>query len=620
MRSTARLFATFLMFLVALCGFGMISRAQIARASEPAPGGLFDTPLVVSGSPTEGEQRRAEGEARLTSPEAVTAREASQTSFEGLDSDQAAKLAGEAFPEVVDRRAGALPPLPSGQRIVAYPTDSAAQVDLGSGKHGVIEATEPIAIQSSSGQREPLDLSLGEVGGAFAPMRSGVGLRIPKNLADGVQLPATGVSLTPVDANGAALAGSEGALDGATVLYANTQTDSDTVVKPLAVGFEEDTLLRSENSPTQLSFQVGLPSGATLVAAKDGSGAIEVLDQRTVLAALPAPTAHDADGVSVPVTVTVSDGTLTLGVAHHGGAYRYPIAVDPTVAEKGGYEGEVLYRQSWNFFTENPAIFKVAQLETGKSGLARYLEDVVSKSVAVNERAFFYYPTQGESRIYAVSAETEFEGFAGGKMENVLGIYNVHTAKPEVSQAWIENYFSNPTLCVEAGCAAGTVSPANNKSEVFYSQDTRENNEWAGGTSKLWRAAVYISQEAGPSSNFIPVEKWVNNQASTWLSLNATDPGLGISSSEWTSPGNPEWKSNVFIGGCAGVQCEECYSATCGKAPISGNLKGLPDGEDVVNTTTKDPVGLTTTASTTVKIDNVELLVMREDDIMGIVA
>jgi hypothetical protein len=67
-------------------------------ASADASGESFGDPLVISGSPTEREEAQAQEEARLSSPEAVAEREASQTSFENLDAQQAEKLARETFP------------------------------------------------------------------------------------------------------------------------------------------------------------------------------------------------------------------------------------------------------------------------------------------------------------------------------------------------------------------------------------------------------------------------------------------------------------------------------------------------------------------------------------------
>lgn len=92
--------------------------------------------LVVSGSPTEGQQAQAAEEARRSSPEAVAARGESRTKYEHLGSGQAAKVTGEAFSELIDEPAGGPPKLPVGQRIMGYPTDDAAQVDLPDGKHG----------------------------------------------------------------------------------------------------------------------------------------------------------------------------------------------------------------------------------------------------------------------------------------------------------------------------------------------------------------------------------------------------------------------------------------------------------------------------------------------------
>ena len=253
-------------------------------------GSLPGSPLVVpDGEPLIGGQLAAAEEARLANPEAVAVREASRTKYEGLDAEQAARVASEAFPQVIEEPAGGPPELPMGDSITSYPTDSAAQIDLGEGKHGVIDSMEPLAVETSPGHREPLDLSLDEASGVFQPARPYVALRIPKQLADGVQLTSTGVSLTPIDASGSPLGGSEGVVDGATVLYANTQTDTDTVVKPVALGFDEVTLLRSAESPGQLYFRVGLPEGASVVQASGASGAVKVVQYGQTIASIQPP-------------------------------------------------------------------------------------------------------------------------------------------------------------------------------------------------------------------------------------------------------------------------------------------------------------------------------------------
>ncbi len=225
-----------------LMGLAISSSAAFAEGSRAlggTGGSSLESPLVVpeAQSLVGGQGVGEAEEARRDSPEAVAAREASQAKYEGLSAEQAEKADGEAFPGLVDEPAGGPPRLPAGQTIVGYPADDAAQVDLGEGGHGVIEATEPMAIEISPGSREPIDLSLDEAGGAFQPVRADVGVSIPRQLANGVQLAGTGISLTPVDASGSLVGGSEGLVDGVSVIYANTLTDADTVVKPTTLGF-----------------------------------------------------------------------------------------------------------------------------------------------------------------------------------------------------------------------------------------------------------------------------------------------------------------------------------------------------------------------------------------------
>jgi RHS repeat-associated protein len=595
-------------------GLFALPSAAFGYQSPGAPVGVsspFSGALVVAGvQRLDGNQQvQAQAEALRSSPQAVTAREASQTAYEGLSGAGAAKLAGEAFPDVIQAPAGGAPRLPSGQRITGYLSDRSARLDLGAGKRGVLESMAPIAVEAGSGQRVPINLGVVETGGAFAPRTPAVEVRIPKRLGEGARLAGVGVSLTPVDAHGSALGGAAGVIDGATLFYANVQSDSDVVLKPTTLGFEESTILRSAGSPDRLLFRVGLPAGGSLVSAGGASGSVDVVDEGAVIAVVSAPSARDAEGRSVPVSMAVSGSTLALSVADRPGAYRFPIVVDPVVAENGPGNGEVLFNRTWGFYNaENPTAFVagIYKLEGGIGKPEYGVEDVVSSSVGTGQHAFFYYPTQGESKIYALTAVTQYAGFAGSHFENRIGIENVHSAVTEAQQAWIENYSASATICTEPGCVAGTVTSANDKSEAFYLQDEREAGQFAGGTSKMTSATVDIAQEAAPSVSFA-TGKWVRPHYEYALtSVNATDPGLGINAIEWRAPGISGWTPTAYNPnlGCNGVQCDECYAASCAGNPLTATVEGLPEGEDGVEATVKDPVGLSATAKGTVKIDN----------------
>ncbi len=297
-----------------LLGVGVAS-AAVPKALGGTGSSPLESPLVVSevNQLFGGQPAQEAEEAQRASPEAVAARDESELKYQGLNSREAVKLAGETFPRLIDQPTGGPPALPSGEAITGFPSVNAARVDLGSGRHGVTESSEPIAVEQSPGQRVPVDLALREAGGLFEPQTPLTGVRIPKQLNNsGVQLLASGVSLTPVTARDTAVEGSEGVIDDASVLYPNTQRDSDTVVKPTTFGFEMATLLRSVDSPNELFFHVDLPAGATLEKRADGT--VQIVKNGAVIAVVESPMAVDATGVAVPVSMSVSGGTLVLVV------------------------------------------------------------------------------------------------------------------------------------------------------------------------------------------------------------------------------------------------------------------------------------------------------------------
>lgn len=602
---------------VAVSPVAALGTGSSAEGSPSGEGGgassSLGSSLVTTGSPAQGEQARASEQATLASPEAVAAREESQTKYEGLDTGQAAKLAGEVFPVVIDRAAGTLQ-LPAGQQVVGYPTDNVAQVDLGEGKHGVIESTGPIAIETSKGHHEPLDLDLEEANGAFQPTRSDLAIEIPKQIAGGVQLASTGISLTPVDANGSALGGAEGTVDGATVLYANTQTDTDTFVKPLTSGFEEDTLLRSIESPEQLYYRVGLPAGANLVQAADGSGAAEVVKEGVTLALLEAPGAVDAAGTDVPVALAVSGDVFKLTVAHSGDV-QFPIAVDPTVKDYQLLEdGDPLY-SNWREEPAPPSPFTFSESDS----LDSLTDSDKGTPYAREEWGAMSYETKGVSHIYEIQAYTRASN-AGSNIENKFAIKSPKNPLEKQVILGSSYEFKYENLCVEAGCVTGKAESANEGNAVEFKQTAMD----AGSefSSEMSEARVGILQEAGPTITSVNTTSKTLFEGrpnalypGTWtgpkrgaIELTATDPGIGIdhlyhSGIYAQSPLNSKWE---MAGGpteadvCKGVQCAQNATGQL----VNQYYEPLPSGEDTVELIANDATGLKAEVTEKVKSDD----------------
>ena len=556
---------------------------------------LADDALAVPGVQAldVGQQLTAQIQAQHLNPTAVYARERSRTAFAHLDDAAVARVLREQLPSVIAAAPTGLAPGLGGGHIERYLSDDSARLALPDGKHAMVVSTGPIATRGASGAYRSLELSLHQAHGAFAPSDAAVAVRIPKTLAAGAEIPATGVSLTPVAASGTPLTGS-GTLDGAAVLYPNTETDTDTVIKATPSGFETNTLLRSVDSPKNLTFHVGLPAGAVLEPIAGDLGAARVLSDGKTVAVIPTPTAQDAEGTQVPVTTSVVDGTLRLDVAHRGHDYRYPITVDPTVIDSAL---EQTYGANWRGSNPEKAIRGVPE-----EGLK--FEVLVQPNYQVNESGYVLYPTQGESHIYAVNVETS--GSVPANVENHLAIMGAGengTGAWEASVPLAKSYARTVVgVCVVAGCSSSAGSAAN---VAAYWVNATGGYAGETGADVLYGASVYIAQNNGPSASFDTTHEhiWGNRKNvlygnGGWIregegvaEVDASDPGIGVSKGVYTVTGGAKWTTKSE---CSGpVQCPEAagQQVLLKNANSEGAAVTLPDGEPTVEAQAFDAMG-----------------------------
>jgi streptogramin lyase len=624
----------------------VFAQAEIAatpdRAESSSPLGEG---LVAPGA-NEGEELRAQEEARRDNPEAVAERAASETEFENLSTSQAGALAAKELPAVIDEAGGGPPKLPAGQSITGYLTEDSAGLDLGEGKHGVIESTAPMAVENASGRLVPVNLSLNHVGGSFEPETPVVGVQIPQRLGEGVALAGTGVSLTPVDASGTPLGGSEGVVDGSTVLYANTQTDMDSLVKPTTGGFEADTMLRSVESPQQLFFRVGLPAGASLVAAKDGSGDVEVVKEATTIATVLPPDAQDATGAAVPVSMSVSGDTLVLSVDDHAAEYQYPIEVDPEISGKDvQLTEEGSKRSNWEFYARNGKGGSSANFASSEAG--GVLKTYGVHEYSEGEEAFWVYQTRGVSKIYEFEGETE----ASNKEDHIESIAELQYGEAKTEHGITE---AKEILSTEVGgtseykqkplpkvlCPSGEAScpeSAGHEGNAVHFQQSVVNKPTSkyAFSDELDKGTVYISEPSGTHSTTnentttpefeFEVEKEKQSRknglygTSNWLSEHdgavqfiSKDTGVGVAKSWLEYENAGKWET---LGGsehnyleeklCKGIQCESEQKEYWTLNPH------LPNGEDKIRYRAEEAIGdathetesLPTEGIATVKVD-----------------
>jgi tripartite motif-containing protein 71 len=609
---------------------GVALFATCVPAAEPSggqalpEGSLLDSPTVVPSvnGLLGGELQQAAREAEQSNPEAVEEREASRTSLEGLLPAQAASETKTAFPGLVERPDGGVPQLPVGESVVGYPSPVAAQIALPEGKRAVLESSIPIALETSAGKGVPLDLSLREAGGGFVPARPDVGVRLPRDLSEGVSLSGPEVSLTPVDEQDSPLSVSEGGLNGSAVFWGDESSpdgvqDLGTLGKPTTGGFDLTSLLFSERSPSVLYFRVGMPVGGRLEDTAYGS--LRVAEEGATLAVVLPPTAQDAEGTEVPVSMSHSGSIVRLTVDRGAGGYRYPIAVDPTVAD-GQFRNET-FKSNWAFAHNGP-FFNAPEHPEGESWI-----EAISGSHSATEWGRLSYTTRGASVIM----RAHVEGRWNDERAHIQNYMVLDAPGPPVYR---ESYSTLPvnteerwpgedvgaTVCApELKCSeTTTLGASENNNTAAYEQQATGNGEGVSVSNTLKSGYVEITQEASPELSFNTWSPYIWNQATKeytqnvlygsggWLGshsgafeVHAKDPGIGIGHYRLLSSGWGDEHWYYALGECVGVQCPPEINQ-----PYGYNSK-YADGEVSFEAFVEDQAGLSAQIyPQKIKVDN----------------
>jgi DNA-binding beta-propeller fold protein YncE len=562
----------------------------------------------------DGDQQGLDAEqVRHASPGAFLARQRSRAEFEHLGAAQAVRVAREAFPSLVEKRDGGVPELPGGERIRRFSTPDVAQVSLPHHARAIIEATAPMAMRTSSGALGAIDLALESSGSAFVPTASPLGVRISKHLQGGVSTPESGVSLTPVNAAGRALQGSEGSLQGASVLYANTQTDTDTLAKPTSTGFELSAILRAQDSPHELFYRLGLPSGASLVQ-HHAHGPVLVVKEGLTLGMVRSPSAVDTAGSGVPVSMGVEGDVLSVSV-DTAGEYQYPLQVDPEYYDVSdrSLTGTVWPAEGCKEGTNWVPIYSSENLSysfkktygCGSESYWReqswYIQPV--REYNASEGVGIRYRTKGESTIYNLEMWVVGENMPSQTETIVQYRYGPeeesHDNEDTLSRGEKQTRYEDEPLSMTSGYFHNPLeTPRNN--DVRLMDYTTKHESLYGFSTDIQDARVWIAQEesrhpetsstsACPQCGFNTTEAYPKEDPSRenvlygsgkWLSptqgaleVTSHDPGIGISLERVEGSG---WDVEAPIykeGRCKGVQCEETYTQ-----PITWN-PSMDNGE-----------------------------------------
>jgi YD repeat-containing protein len=544
----------------------------------------------------DGEQAEAAVAAASTSPEAFAARVLSRTEYQNQDGIQVAQTLASAFPTLVDHQEGGAPPLPVGQKVTGFAAANVADVSVTASENAVVTSTIPMATETAPGRWQPVNLGLRDAGPAFEAANPLVAARLPKQLSEGAQLPSAGLSLTPVDENGAPLKTAPGQAEGATVLFANTERDSDTLMKLSPLGVDVSSTLRSVASPERFFYKVGMPAGARLVAR---AGAAAVVKEGATLAVIPAPRADDATGAPVPVTMAVKGALLEVSVSGQSNSVTYPVVVDPEF----DIAWANLYPSMWEFHEWAGYTYSSGEgaLEMHHTG-----------SFAREDYANWSEHAQGYTKLYYLYVKDSLSpvGHTGNGNEE---------ATPGWLSAWIElfngaesqenytllshPYVTEATVCHNpATCNPEGVSQGNG---ALFELNTSESGSTSFNGSAYDISSAFAQEKGKHSEVFFNTSTEKLDETSNifgqsqpqWFGphhgafeYEAKDGGAGVMStrleykpaggSSWESYGGKEYKETAS---CKGIECKATQNETYDYNTLV-NSKGypLPEGEGTI--------------------------------------
>lgn len=269
------------------------------------------------------EREEEEREAWLQSPQAVQEREASRFAYGDLGAAEARDLVITAFAEqLAQLNRDPIRVLSDAQLISSSEEHSATIKDEGDGM--VLESSVPVRTEDEQGELRKADVSLGATADGYETENALVDVEIPESVDEPIEVGDEGVAIKLAGADDDRLARP---LGDENVFAPDVLPDTDLLISPIATGVEIFNILRSENSPETLRYQVQMPAGAELRVSSDWGA--EVVKDGETLTTIPDPVAVDAQGTDVPVELAVEGNLLVLTAAHRSGDYAMPILVDP---------------------------------------------------------------------------------------------------------------------------------------------------------------------------------------------------------------------------------------------------------------------------------------------------
>lgn len=514
----------------------------------------------------------------------------------------------------------------------------------------LLDSSIPLRAESPSGDPEAVDLSLQHSEGGIQPINPLVEVGIPQELGDGIELPGPGVTIELANAPEDRVVS---VIDQSVGFLPNVAEDTDFVIAPTPTGVETLTQLRSADSPHSQTFNLDLPPGATLQATENGGAAV-VAGEETLLT-VSRPTAIDAAGAKVPVSMDVAGNSLILDVSPDQSA-QLPILVDPLfqtyewanakswesgICSNGTkYEGpsfSCTNREEWGYdwvendgslpfgvHVSNQAYSAADPVPYGTTGIVLDSSRNSSGMLTAGDRGstiytvprYFTDQTKYGSRPTSFISHMTLWNLDWNAWSSSMSPYLFAGIWDPFKPGWV-SYYSHEGL---SGHSVHDMSwkyqfnnsAPNTNAKVGYvsiqatSTGPSQNTEAYVGSASLElndKDIPGFGSIAGPS-------QWVN-QTALPISFTASDSGLGMYAFTVTEGVETEgnfhsWKTLHGCKGVSGAACPRTWQSTdAGTPALKYEPAVMPQGIDYLTVVAEDPVGnKSAVASVQVKVDH----------------
>jgi hypothetical protein len=528
----------------------------------------------------------------------------SRTAYVDLGRHEVESLMSKEYPSALTQVESMVKP----EHVRRYTSDYTAIVDSGPGARAaggtaLAVSSVPLRTASASGQKKPIDLSLRPSAAGLEPVNALNDFTLPTDLGDGITLPA-GIPLQV--ASGEPSGASPSRVGSSTALYPDVDTDTDVLASSSPRGVELFRLLRSPQSPASQDLRLDLPEGATLREA-EGGGASVMRDGKPLLSIAP-PTAADAQGSAVPVTMNVvGDDTVRLGVAHADGDWAYPILVDPAIDgyALSDFPGWVGFNNG-NYSLSGDCMFGrscFGPSPNNYAGLNIYAWQ--GQWYDPGAYAGFGYRAPADRSTYVARATLGWVGYYNGEPDRWISPYMY-------AGLWDWTYGQNVWQAIYYSSWLGTIDLVREGGSPMVKEVNVQLNNVSGHTAGadhhayVGNATVYLDDPDFPGFGNISRPPWVDQQAKPFA-VTVSDAGLGIAGLTVTQPGGPSWQTSA---GCAGGNRNPCPRTW--SSPDNGNVNYdpsvLPQGVNNLTVTATDAAGHVSpnSATTQVRVDHTD--------------